>query len=130
MADKAVEAAALGGTRPAVTGPGAMGGGPTNGGQAVPPDEVLMGGSGSLGNTSSLDDGGLNSGDSLEESAGAAGSPQTAMPNTENALGTPIASGSGDAPTGGLAGTSVPSSGTVGSSPTGTAASGMGDKGG
>jgi len=130
MTDKAADVAATGGSRPAATGPGATGGGPTSGGVAVPPDEVLMGGSGSLGDTGSLDDAGLNSGDSLEESAGATGGPQSAMPNTENAAGTVPASETGDAPIGGLSGTPVPSSGTVGGSPTGTASSGMGDKGG
>jgi hypothetical protein len=130
MTDKAAEVAAIGGSRPAATGPGATGGGPTEGGLAVPNDEVLMGGGGSLGDTAGMDDGGLNSGDTLEESAGAAASPQAAMPNTENASPAPGAPASGDAPTGGLSGTPVPSSGTVGGSPTGTAASGMGDKGG
>lgn len=128
MTDKASEVAAIGGSRPAATGPGATGGGPTSGGSAVPDAEVLMGGSGSLGDTGSLDDGGLNSGDSLKESAGATSGPQSALPNTENAAGTASHSESGDAPTGGLSGTPVPSSGTVGGSPTGTTASGMGDK--
>jgi len=45
-----------------------------NGGQAVPDVGVLMGGSGSLEDTSSLDDSGLNSSDSLEESVGTAAS--------------------------------------------------------
>ena len=90
----------------------------------MPDDEILMRGSGTLGDTASLDDGGLNSGDSLEEEAGATAAPQASGLNTENANTT------GDAPTGGLAGTPVPSSGTIGGSPTGTAASGMGDKGG
>lgn len=128
MSDNAADVAATGGSRPAATGPGATGGGPTNGGSAVPPDEVLMGGSGSLGDTGSMDDAGLNSGDSLEEAAGATGGPQSAMPNTENAAGTANATETGDAPTGGLSGTPVPSSGTIGGSPAGTAASGMGNK--
>ena len=130
MTDKAADVAATGGSRPAATGSGATGGGPTNGGVAVPPDEVLMGGGGSLGDTASMDDAGSNSGDSLEESAGATRGPQSVVPNTENATGTANAPETGDAPTGGLSGTPVPSSGTVGGSPTGTAASGMGDKGG
>ena len=130
MTDKASEVAALGGSRPAATGPGATGGSPANGGQAVPDADVLTGSSGSLGDASSMDDGGLNSGDSLEASAGAADSPQSALPNTENAAGAAHTSESGDAPTGGLSETSVPSSGTIGGSPTGTASSGMGDKGG
>lgn len=126
MADKAAEVAALGGSRPAATGPGATGGTPTGGGAAVPNDEVLMGGTGSLGDTGSLDDAGANSGDSLEESAGATGGPQSAMPNTENAAGAQEATESGDAPTGGISGTPVPSTGTVGGSPTGASSSGMG----
>ena len=126
MADKAAEVAATGGSRPAATGPGVTGGGPTSGGAAVPSAEVLMGGSGSLGDTGSMDDAGLNSGDSLEESAGATGGPQSAMPNTENATGTADTPESGDAPTGGLSGTPAPSSGTVGGSPTGASSSGMG----
>lgn len=123
MNDKAGEVAALGGSRPAATGPGATGAGPLGGGKAVPDDASLMGGSGSLGDTASMDDGGLNSGDTLEELDGATASPQASALNTENAA-------DGDAPTGGLSGTPVPSSGTAGGSPTGTAASGMGDKGG
>lgn len=88
MTGEAAEVAATGGSRPAATGPGATGGGPTNGGMVVPADEVLMGGGGSLGDTSSMDDAGLNSGDSLEESAGATGGPQAALLNTENAAAT------------------------------------------
>lgn len=122
MTNKAGDVAALGGSRPASTGPGIAG--PTGGGKAVPDDEVLMGGSGALGDTASLDDAGLNSGSSLEEAAGAMPAPQV------SAEGAGASATNADAPTGGLSGTSVPSAGTIGGSPTGTAASGFGDKGG
>ncbi len=111
MSDKVGEVAASGGSNPAATGPGSGGAGATGGGQAVPDAETLMGGSGSLGDTSGVDDAGLsladNTATSLEEEGGTTGTPQVA----------PSGGGdSGDVPTGGLSRT-----GTIGGAPTGAA---------
>ena len=100
MPDKSGEIAAVGGSRPTETGPGAAGAGPTGGGKAVPDDGVLMGGSGALGDTSSMDDDDLNSGDSLAEESQATGGPQMSPDSPEKSP------QNADAPTGGLGGTS------------------------
>ena len=116
MTNLASDVAALGGSNPGETGAGASGGGPTGGGLAVPTDVTLMGKSGTLGDTASLDDSGANSGTSLAEE-GTTAHPQA---NPDGAGDTP----DGGVPTGGLSGT-----GTIGGSPTGTASSGMGGAG-
>ena len=103
MPDKAGEIAAAGGSRPSETGPGATGGSPMSGGQAVPDAETLMGGDSALGDSSSLDDGalggGLNSGDSVAEEGQASPVPKMAPSGSNTHK-------DGDAPTGGLGGDS------------------------
>ena len=92
------------GSRPSETGAGAAGVSPTGGGKAVPDNGALMGGDSALGDTSSLDDGGLggglNSGDSVQEESGAAAAPKMSPDDaSQDKTG-------GDAPTGGLGGVS------------------------
>ena len=117
MTDKASDIAALGGSRPSETAPGASGGGPTGGGLAVPTDTTLMDKGGTLGDTGSLDDAGLNSGTSLAEEG------ETAMPQANPDTAGESSEG-GVVPTGGLSET-----GTVGGSPTGTSSGRMGGVG-
>ena len=94
------DVAAAGGSRPSETGPGATGGSPMSGGQAVPDAETLMGGDSARGDSGSLDDGPLNSGDSIKDEGKAVPtpkmSPDDANKSPQNA----------DAPTGGLGGVS------------------------
>ena len=116
MTTLASDAAALGGSNPGETGAGASGGGPAGGGLAIPTDVTLMGKGGTLGDTASLDDAGANSGTSLAEE-GTTASPQANPAGADE-------SPDGGVPTGGLSGT-----GTIGGSPAGTAASGMGGAG-
>ena len=96
--------AAAGGSQPSETGPGATGGSPMSGGQAVPDAETLMGGDSGLGDSGSLDDGalgnGLNSGDSVKEEGKAVSTPKM---SPEGPGGSPQ---DADAPTGGLGGVS------------------------
>ncbi len=100
MPDKAEDVAAAGGSRPSETGPGATGGSPMGGGQAVPDTETLMGGDSALGDSNSMDDSALNSGDSVKEEGKAMATPKMS----------PEGSGKSpqdaDAPTGGLGGDS------------------------
>lgn len=97
--------AATGGSHPAETGASAVGGSATGGGKAVPDNEVLMGGDSAVGDTGSLDDGalgsGLNSGDSLTDESKATATPK--MSPEDGGKSTQ----DGDAPTGGLGGSSV-----------------------
>ena len=100
----ALGAVAASGSRPSETGPGATGGSPMSGGQAVPDAETLMGGDSALGDSGSLDDGalgsGLNSGDSLREEGKAVPTPKMSPGDADQD------NSGGDAPTGGLGGVS------------------------
>ena len=100
MPDKAGEIAATGGSRPNETGPSAAGSGPMGGGKAVPDDGALMGSDGALGDTGSMDDDGLNSGDSVAEESQAVSGPKVSPNSLEKSP------KDADAPTGGLGGTS------------------------
>lgn len=95
---------ASGGSRPAETGSGAAGGSPMSGGQAVPDADTLAGGDSALGDTGSLDDGGLgggvNSGDSVQQESSAAAPPKMSPDDADKDK------SGGDAPTGGLGGVS------------------------
>ncbi len=99
-ASKIGDMAAAGGSRPSETGPGATGGSPMSGGQAVPSTETLMGGDSALGDTGSLDDGALNSGDSVKDESKAVPTPKMSPNDTDKSP------ENADAPTGGLGGVS------------------------
>ena len=100
----ALGAIASSGSRPSETGPGATGGSPMSGGQAVPDAETLMGGDSVTGDSGSLDDGalgnGLNSGDSVKEEGKAVPTPKMSPDDAGRDT------SGGDAPTGGLGGVS------------------------
>ena len=97
--DKVGDVAAIGGSRPSETGPGAAGGSATGGGQAVPSAETLMGAGSALGDSGSLDDTAGNSGDTVADEAKASATPKMSPsgPDTQQ---------DGDAPSGGLGGVS------------------------
>ena len=99
---KEEDVASIGGSRPSETGPGATGGSATGGGKAVPDNESLMGGDSALGDSGSLDDGGLgaglNSGDSIKEEGKAVPTPKMSPDDAGHDK------SGGDAPTGGLGG--------------------------